>query len=92
MIAEKKVGLITYTGFDTENNGKFVVETKGNWTYVSYQKDEFTQVIIGYVVKQDNGRYKTFRLGTFESNFKDRNIRYFDLFDDGVEYMKSLKE
>lgn len=91
MIAKRQEGLITYIGFDTDNNGKFIVETRGNWTYVNYQEDEFTQVIFGYVVKQDNGKYRTFQLGTFESNFKDRNVRYFDSLDDGVEYIKSLK-
>ena len=91
MIAKQQDGLITYVGFDTANNGKFVVETKGRWTYVNYQENEFTQVIFGYVVKQDDGRYKAFQLGTFETNFKDRNVKYFDLLDDGVEYIKRLK-
>ena len=91
MIAERQDGLITYTGFDTNNNGKFVVETKGSWTYVNYQEDEFTQAIFGYVVKQNDERYKAFQLGTFESNFNDRNVKYFDSIDDGVEYIKSLK-
>ena len=84
MIASKQDGLITYIGFDTENNGKFIVETKGSWTYVNYQEDEFTQVIFGYVVKQNDERYKAFQLG-------DRNVKYFDSADDGVEYIKSLK-
>ena len=48
---------VTYTGFDTEDNGKFIVETKGEWTYINYQENEFTQVIFGYVVKQDDGKY-----------------------------------
>lgn len=92
MIEKKKqYGLITYIGFDTDNNGKFVVNTKGDWTYVNFQEDGFTQVIFGYVVHQDSGKYKAFQLGTFESNFKDRNVRYFDLLEDGVEYIKSLK-
>jgi hypothetical protein len=83
MVATKQCGLVTYTGFDTENNGKFSVDTKGNWTYVNYQKHEFLQVICGYVVKQDDGRHKAYQLG-------DRNVKYFDLVDDGVEYIKSL--
>lgn len=91
MIAKRQDGLITYTGFDTDNNGKFVVETKGNWTYVNFQRDEFTQVIFGYVVRQDSGKYKAFQLGTFETDFKDRNVKYFDSVDDGIEYIKSLK-
>ena len=92
MIAQVQNGLITYTGFDTDNNGKFVVETKGNWTYVNFQEDEFTQVIFGYVVKQDNGKYKTFQLGNFESNFEDRNVKYFDFVEEAVEFIKSLKK
>lgn len=93
MIAKRKNGLITYVGFDTDNNGKFIVETNraGTWTYVNYQEDEFTQVIFGYVVKQDDGKYKAFQLGTFETNFKDRNVKYFDFVEDGVKYIKSLK-
>ena len=91
MIAKKQDGLITYVGFDTDNNGKFVVETKGNWTYVNYQENEFTRVIFGYVVKQDDEKYKSFQLGTFETNFKDRNVKYFDFVEDGVKYIKSLK-
>ena len=46
----------------------------------------------GYVVKQDDGKYKAFQLGTMETNFKDRNVKYFDLVADGVEYIKSLRE
>ena len=83
---------VTYTGFDTEDNGKFIVETKGEWTYINYQENEFTQVIFGYVVKQDDGKYKAFQLGMFETNFKDRNVKYFDSVTDGVEYIKSLKK
>ena len=84
MVAKKQDGLVSYVGFDTENNGKFIVETKGSWTYVNYQEDGFTQVIFGYVVKHNDGRYKAFQFG-------DRNVKYFDLIDDGVEYIKSLK-
>ena len=83
---------VTYVGFNIEDNGKFSVETKGDWTYVNFQENEFTQVIFGYVVKQDDGKYKAFQLGTFETNFKDRNVKYFDSVVDGVEYIKSLKK
>ena len=85
MLAKKQDGLVTYVGFDTENNGKFIVETKGTWTYVNYQEDGFTQVIFGYVVKQDDGRYKAYQFG-------DRNVKYFNSIDDGVQYIKSLKK
>lgn len=84
MIAKKQDGLVSYVGFDTENNGKFIVETKGDWTYVNYQEDGFTQVIFGYVVKQNDGMYKAFQFG-------DRNVRYFNCANDGVHYIKSLK-
>ena len=84
MIAKKQDGLVAYVGFNTEDNGKFLVETKGNWTYINYQEDEFTKFIFGYVVKQNDGKYKAFQFG-------DRNIKYFNSLDDGVEYIKSLK-
>ena len=85
MIAQKKDGLVTFIGFETNDNGKFLVETKGNWTYVNYQENEFTQVIFGYVVKQSDGKYKAYQFG-------DRNVKYFDSVDDGVDYIKSLKK
>lgn len=91
MVAEKKNGIIIYRGFDETNNGKFIVETKGNWTYVNFQENEFAQVVFGYVVKQDDGKYKAFQLGNFESNFTDRNVRYFGSVEDGIKYIKSLK-
>lgn len=61
MIAEKKDGAISFIGYDTENNGKFIVEKgslNSDWTYVNYQKDGFTQVIFGYVVKQEGCIFK----------------------------------
>ena len=42
MIAEKKDGAISFIGYDTENNGKFIVENgslNSDWTYVNYQID-----------------------------------------------------
>lgn len=90
MVTKIQDGLVTYIGFDTNENRKFIVETKGDWTYINYQKDEFTRIICGYVVKQDNGRYRTHRLGTFDTNFKDRNIGYFDSLKDGIAYMKQV--
>ena len=92
MKAEIQSNGVTYVGFNIEDNGKFIVETKGDWTYVNFQENEFTQVIFGYVVKQDDGKYKSFQLGTFETNFKDRNVKYFDSVVDGVEYIKYLKK
>lgn len=88
MLATKQDGLITYTGYDPENNGKWVIETSEIWTnytYCNYQEDEFTQVIFGYVVKQDNGKYKAFKA-------IEENVKYFDTVEQGIEYIKSLKE
>ena len=76
--------MIEFVGFNTKDNGNFIIETKGDWTYVNYQKDEFTQVIVGYVVKQNDGRYKAFQLD-------ERNVKYFESVSDGIEYIKSLK-
>ena len=39
MIVEKKSGAISFIGYDTENNGKFIVENgslNSDWTYVNY--------------------------------------------------------
>ncbi|MCR0531730.1 hypothetical protein MKC55_20500 [[Clostridium] innocuum] len=90
MVTKIQDGLVTYIGFDTNENRKFIVETKGNWTYINYQKDEFTRIICGYVVRQQDGRYRTHRLGTFDTNFKDRNVKYFDSLNDGIAYMKQV--
>ena len=90
MVTKIQDGLVTYIGFHANKNKKFIVETKGNWTYINYQKDEFTRIICGYVVKQDDGRYRTHRLGTFDTNFKDRNVGYFDSLKDlGKEILDS---
>ena len=90
MVTKIQDGLVTYIGFHANKNKKFIVETKGNWTYINYQKDEFTRIICGYVVKHDDGRYRTHRLGTFDTNFKDRNVGYFDSLKDGIAYMKQV--
>ena len=91
MKAEIQSNGVAYVGFNIEDNGKFIVETKGDWTYVNFQENEFAKIIFGYVVKQDDGKYKAFQLGTFETNFNDRNVKFFDSVVDGVEYIKSLK-
>ncbi len=79
-----KNGQVTYIGFDKKNNNKWLVETRGSWTYVDFQENEFTQVIFGYVVRQENGTYKAFQSG-------DRNVKFFNDVNDGIEYIKSLK-
>lgn len=45
-------GQVTYVGFNPNDNNKWLIETRGSYTYVNYQKDEFTQVIFGYVIKE----------------------------------------
>lgn len=85
MKEELKNGQVTYIGFDKKNNNKWLVETRGSWTYVNFQENEFTQVIFGYVVRQENGTYKAFQSG-------DRNMKFFNNVNDGIEYIKSLKK
>lgn len=41
---------VTYTGFDSANNGEFSVKTRGDWTYVNYQLDATSQAIVGYII------------------------------------------
>lgn len=79
-------GQITYVGFNPSNNNKWILETRGNYTYVNYQEDEFTQVIFGYVIRQNNGKYKAFH------GLDEKNAKYFDTVDDGIEYVKSFKK
>lgn len=62
-------------------NGKDYMD----YTYVNYQKDEFTQVIFGYVIKQSNGKYKAFH------GLDENDAKYFDTVDDGIKYVKSFK-
>lgn len=49
MVATKTDGIITYIGFDPVNNGKRWIEEKGRWTYVTRQKDEWTQAYVPMV-------------------------------------------
>lgn len=78
-------GQITYVGFDEKNNDCWLIETRGNWTYVNYQENEFTQLIVGYVVKQKDGTYQCFQ-------FAARNIKCLNTMEEGIEYIKSLKK
>ena len=79
-------GQVTYIGFDSNNNNKWIIETKGNYTYVIYQEDEFTQVIFGYVIKQNNGKYKSCH------GLDENSSKYFETVDDGIKYVKSFKK
>lgn len=66
-------GAVAYIGFDPSENNSWVINEKGDWTYVNYQRDEFTQVISGYVVKQPDGRYRAFNcMETYSEFFKDK--------------------
>ena len=76
--------------FTQTNDNEVIIEGSKDDYYLNYQKDEFTRIICGYVVKQDDGRYRTHRLGTFDTNFKDRNVGYFDSLKDGIAYMKQV--
>ena len=71
MKATVRSGAITYVGFDPSNNGSWVVEDKGDWTYVIYQEHEFCRTISGYVVKQPDGKYRAFNLAETYSEFFD---------------------
>ena len=35
MVTKIQDGLVTYIGFHANKNKKFIVETKGNWTYIN---------------------------------------------------------
>lgn len=48
-LAKLTDGVITYTGYDPSNNGKILIETKGDWTYITYQRGAFEQAIYGYI-------------------------------------------
>lgn len=79
-------GQVTYIGFNPNDNNKWIIETRGNYTYVNYQKDEFTQVIFGYVIKQNNGKYIA------SHGLDKKSEKYFDTVDEGIEYVKSFNK
>ena len=73
MRSEMNYGAVTYRGFDPKDNGSWVIEEKGEWTYVCYQRDAFTKVISGYVVKQERGEYRAFDcMETYNKLFNDK--------------------
>lgn len=84
MSAKIQNGQVEYVGFNPSDNDKWIVETRGTYTYVNYQKDEFTQVIFGYVIEQKNGKYKAFH------GLDDKNAKYFETVEDGSKYVKSF--
>lgn len=91
MVAQIKENGIIYTGFNPNDNGKWLqsISHHGSHATLIYQADSFTQALAGYVDLQEDGRYKTHCLGNFESNFKDRYVNYFDTIDEGLEYLFS---
>lgn len=73
MEARINCGAITYVGFDPSDNNSWIIDEKGDWTYVIYQKDAFTRIISGYVVRQPNGKYRAFNcMETYNKLFDDK--------------------
>lgn len=72
---------VEWIGYDPADNKSWVVETKGDWTYVCWQENEYGQSIEGYVVKTDKG-YHTYNLcKTYDKYFADK--------DEAIEFVKS---
>ena len=81
MRATVQHGAVTYVGFDPSHNGSWVVEEKGDWTYVIYQRDAFTRIISGYVVRQPDGQYRAFNcMETYNKAFDDK--------ENAIEFVK----
>ena len=81
MRATVQQGAVTYTGFDPSHNDSWVVEEKGDWTYVIYQRDAFTRIISGYVVRQPDGQYRAFNcMETYNKAFDDK--------ENAIEFVK----
>ena len=62
MVEEIKANGVTFCGFEKDDNGKIIVEDKedyNDYTYVMEQRNAFERAIIGYVIKADEGRYKS---------------------------------
>lgn len=73
MRSEVNCGAVIYRGYDPKDNGSWIIEEKGEWTYVCYQRNEFTKVISGYVVKQTGGEYRAFNcMETYNKLFSDK--------------------
>lgn len=47
--AEIKNGPVTYTGFDTDEDGKYILKCRKYRYYLMYQRDAYTQEFAGYV-------------------------------------------
>lgn len=75
-------GAVTYIGFDPKDNNSWIIEEKGDWTYVCYQTDGFTRAITGYVVEQTDGRYNAFNcMRTYD--------KFFDSKQEAIEFVQS---
>lgn len=73
---------VEWVGFNPADNESWVIETKGDWTYVNWQNNEFTQSIEGYVVRQKDGTYNAHNLvKTYD--------KYFDSKEEAIEFVKS---
>ena len=86
MIAIKKMGLVTIIGYNTLDNGKFVLKDKGDKTFVKYQFDSFNQRTVGYVEWVGYWLYKTVIPLDFLN--VDKDINYFFTREEGIEYLK----
>lgn len=75
MKATMSNGVLTYVGFDPTDNGSWIIKEKDDWTYVNFQRDAFTQIISGYVVRQPDGRYRAFDLMETYSEFFDDKLK-----------------
>lgn len=92
---------VTYTGFDPDDNGKIIINTKGDWTYIDYQKNEWGQVIFGYIVANTHGfekwkylpREDQNKTGYYAYTLEDEyntgahGARIFEDLQDAIDYM-----
>lgn len=101
-VAKYTDGQVTYTGFDKNDNGICFIETRGDWTYITYQKNEWSTVIFGYIVANVRGSekwkyipreqremtgYYAFKLSDESDLYKDRKARMFSDWQEAVDYM-----
>lgn len=49
---------ITYTGFDSKDNGNIIVEEKGDYIYVIHQVDEWTREHVSIIVLNRNNLHE----------------------------------
>lgn len=74
-----------YTECNRQNDKKWIIKAEEKWMFVFYKFDESTEVLFGYISKQDDGTYKAFPFG-------DKRIGFCVDAADAINYIKSLKE